>query len=93
MEINFNGNFGGGIEIQRSNAEDGSKIERLDGKPSISGSVTFNRGEIEPTGVVRSEPTAEVPAEALRRDDDLGKMISSAFDLKPPPMPEFSGRP
>ena len=30
---------------------------------------------------------AEVPEDSLRRDDALGKLISGAFNLSPPPMP------
>ena len=37
-----------------------------------------------------SEPVADVPDSALRRDDDLGKLISAAFSLPPPPMPELN---
>ncbi len=31
----------------------------------------------------------EVPETALTRKDALGELISSAFQLPPPPMPEF----
>lgn len=30
---------------------------------------------------------AEIPECALRRDDDLGKLVSAAFSLAPPPFP------
>ena len=30
---------------------------------------------------------AEIPESALRRDDDLGKLVSAAFSLAPPPFP------
>ena len=30
-----------------------------------------------------------VPDEALRRDDELGRLFSAAFTLPPPPMPAF----
>ncbi len=33
---------------------------------------------------------AAIPAEALTRDDALGKLVGSAFALPPPPMPNFS---
>ena len=36
-----------------------------------------------------SEPVAEVPAEALVRDDRLGRLVASAFCLPAPPMPDF----
>lgn len=37
----------------------------------------------------KSEPLAEVPDAALSRDDELGRLVSAAFNLPPPPMPEF----
>ena len=37
----------------------------------------------------KSEPIAEVPDAALSRDDELGRLVSAAFNLPPPPMPEF----
>ena len=37
----------------------------------------------------KSEPLADVPDAALSRDDELGKLVSAAFNLPPPPMPEF----
>ena len=37
-----------------------------------------------------SEPVADVPADALSRDDALGKLVNSVFNLPPPPMPTFA---
>ena len=37
-----------------------------------------------------SEPVADVPASALSRDDDLGRLVASAFNLPPPPVPAFT---
>ena len=36
-----------------------------------------------------SEPVTKVPDGALRRDDALGRLVSAAFCLPPPPMPAF----
>lgn len=33
---------------------------------------------------------ANIPEGALRRDDALGNLVLSAFNLPPPPMPSFS---
>jgi len=41
-------------------------------------------------GLESSEPVADVPASALERNDALGNLINSAFNLPPPPMPTFS---
>ena len=32
---------------------------------------------------------AEITADALSRDDDLGKLVNAAFSLPAPPMPAF----
>ena len=39
--------------------------------------------------LVGSEPVADVPAGEMVRDDGLGRLVSSAFNLPPPPMPDF----
>lgn len=36
-----------------------------------------------------SEPVSEVPEGAIRRDDALGNLVNSAFNLAPPPMPSL----
>ena len=33
--------------------------------------------------------SAEIPEDALARDDKLGQLIAGAFNLPPPPMPNF----
>ena len=40
-------------------------------------------------GLESSEPVADVPASALERNDALGNLVNSAFNLPPPPMPAF----
>ena len=35
---------------------------------------------------------AQIPDAALSRDDALGKLIGSAFNLPPPPMPDFNAK-
>ena len=37
-----------------------------------------------------SEPVADVSEAALSRDDDLGRLVNSAFSLPAPPMPSFT---
>jgi len=36
-----------------------------------------------------SEPIMEVPSSALARDDALGRLVNAAFNLPPPPAPQF----
>ena len=40
-------------------------------------------------GLENFEPVADVPASALERNDALGNLVNSAFNLPPPPMPAF----
>ena len=87
MDINFNnigiGNGAYGIGDQAK--VDGTKVEgqKTVGQDiKLSGAQSFD--------VIRgSEPVAEVPDSALTRDDELGRLVSSAFNFPPPAMPEF----
>lgn len=95
MEINFRNTFGGGIGV-RPEAADGAQTDAAAkaeaGKQPVAGrdfGLRFTSGDVEQS---RAEPALEIPAGALRRDDDLGRLVDSAFCLKPPPMPEFDGR-
>jgi hypothetical protein len=87
MDINFNnigiGNGAYGIGDQA----------KIDGVKTV-GQMTVGQ-DIKLSGaqsfdVIRgSEPIAEVPDSALTRDDELGRLVSSAFNFPPPAMPEF----
>lgn len=52
--------------------------------PAERPALTVTRPE--PTGVDMMEEDFEAD---LRRDDAIGRLVVSAFDLKPPEMPEF----
>ena len=39
--------------------------------------------------LVGSEPVIDVPPGELVQDDALGRLVSSAFNFPPPPMPNF----
>ena len=87
MNINFNnigiGNGAYGIGDQAK--VDGSKVE---GQKTGGQEVRFSGAQS--FDVIRgSEPIAEVPDSALTRDDELGRLVSSAFNFPPPAMPEF----
>ena len=87
MDINFNnigignGAYGIGDQAKIDGVTTGGQ------KPvwqdiKLSGAQSFD--------VIRgSEPVAEVPDSALTRDDELGRLVSSAFNFPPPAMPEF----
>ena len=87
MDINFNnigignGAYGIGDQAKIDGVKTvGQKTVGQDIK--LSGAQSFD--------VIRgSEPVAEVPDSALTRDDELGRLVSSAFNFPPPAMPEF----
>ena len=87
MDINFNnigignGAYGIGDQAKIDGVKtEGQKTVGQDIK--LSGAQSFD--------VIRgSEPVAEVPDSALTRDDELGRLVSSAFNFPPPAMPEF----
>ena len=89
MDINFNnigignGAYGIGDQAKIDGVKtEGQKTVGQDIK--LSGAQSFD--------VIRgSEPVAEVPDSALTRDDELGRLVSSAFNFPPPAMPEFRG--
>ena len=92
MEINLGNNFGGNMGVMpetRVAGGDAAKGGAVDvAKASRStANLTIGNG---PVTISSAEPTAEIPDGALTRDDDLGKMVSAAFSLSAPPMPDFS---
>ena len=92
MNINFNnigigtGTLGAGPKVEGPKVE-GPKVEGQKAESQnlrLSGAQTLD--------VIKgSEPVADVPESALLRDDDLGRLVASAFNLPPPPMPAFGG--
>lgn len=91
MDINLNSNFnanlgvrpdmqGTGVGGVGGAAEDTSKVSRR------TANLTVEKGV---DALSSAEPTAEISADALSRDDDLGKLVNAAFSLPPPPPPDF----
>ena len=92
MEINLGKNLGGNIGVRPETT--GAGVENVQGTKATDTShvsrLTANLTIGEGTGGISSaEPTAKVPDAALSRDDDLGRFVNSAFNLPPPPMPNF----
>ena len=89
MNINFSnigigaGAFGIGgqpkIDVQKTEAQRPTAVGQ---DVSLSEAKSFDV-------LQGSEPLSDVPADALVRDDRLGRIVSSAFNLPPPQMPEF----
>lgn len=98
MEININsngfGNFGMGregldmtrIDVKRETL-DASQASRL-----LSASSSFS-SDARIADLSSSEPVADVPDAVLSRDDALGRLVGEAFNLPPPPMPDFATTP
>ena len=91
MEINLGSNIGGNIGAL--NDAVGANVNNVGGKTSdasrlsrLSANLTIDRGA---DAIASAEPTAEISADALSRDDDLGKLVNAAFSLPAPPMPDF----
>ena len=88
MNINFNnigvgtGTFGIGQMAEGQKVES-KKAEASHQDLRFSGVQAFDP-------LQGSEPVTNVPAAELSREDDLGKLVSSAFNLPPPPMPNFN---
>ena len=89
MEINLNSINSGvkwteGSDVSLQATEVGGKrLQSMTEGKNIQSTKAFDP-------MAAAEPTAEVPEAALTRDDDLGNLVSSAFNLAPPPMPNFS---
>lgn len=82
MNVNFS-NIGAGTGIFGT----GQKIE---GQPAKIARQDLRLSDSQAFDVLMgSEPVADVPAGELVRDDGLGRLVLSAFNLPPPPMPEF----
>ena len=85
MEIDINrmANFGGFDGVR--GLEAGGAAEKAGRHPgSVADPLSISRRATAP-----SEGLVEVPESALRRDDDLGRIIDPYFRLPAPPMPVF----
>jgi len=81
-KMDFDMNVAGGAQASRSAAVSGkADALRTAANLTVTGSVA---------GIDRTEPAADIPDAALARDDALGRLVDSAFDLPPPPMPVFA---
>ena len=92
MDINLGSNVGIGREALGSNAVEAGREAReatgVDSRHEVRDAVTFTRAQV--SELASAEPVADVPDEALLRDDELGKLMKAAFNLPPPPMPSFA---
>ena len=86
MEININNNGFGNVGLGSVNADFGTVVKQQ----NVQKSRPLNIQATTVDALRSSEPVAEVPDAALSRDDAIGKLVTAAFNLPPPPMPAFS---
>ena len=94
MEINLNNNGLGGIRMGNDAfgptgigaGRETQGTSSVDAGRETRDAVTITNA---PSGLASAEPVADIPDAALSRDDALGKLVSAAFSLPPPPMPAF----
>ena len=89
MDINLNRNFNGNIGVRPDMQGIGGVGGTAEESPKASrtaANLTVGKGL---DALSSAEPTAEISADALSRDDDLGKLVNAAFSLPAPPMPDF----
>lgn len=88
MNVNLNnigagtGAIGAGREFAAANVNL-AQAKGAEGELKFSGARNFDI-------LMESEPISEIPAGALSRDDAIGRLVSAAFSLPPPPMPAFN---
>ena len=58
-------------------------------KPAAKGTAA-SRPALTITSSGSADTSLEIADASLTRDDTLGKLVSAAFNLPPPPMPDFS---
>ena len=91
MDINFNGNSIGNFGFGRiaSGAPQEAAPAAANQMALAKDAVSLQASTVD--ALQGSEPIANVPDAELTRDDDLGRLVNSAFALPAPPMPDFGG--
>ena len=85
MDISFNSNFSSRLDAigGAQNTVPAGKAKEAAARPDL----TITQSAAAPEEV----SAAAIPDSALARDDALGKLVSAAFTLPAPPMPQFGG--
>ncbi|MBO6067030.1 MAG: hypothetical protein J6P80_02615 [Kiritimatiellae bacterium] len=86
MEINLGAKNFGNIGIARDSGL--AEAAKPAAKDQVAAKMTVATPAIDV--LQQSEPVSEVPDSELTRDDPLGKLVSAAFNLPPPPMMQFT---
>ena len=87
MNLNINVNRDRSPEVWKQGGADGATGAGEAGRQDIRtpANLTIQTATASPEDIA----AAEIPDSALTRDDSLGKLVLSAFNLPPPPMPDF----
>ena len=82
MDIRINTN----TNISKVNFEASKPVAQQTNQPGVGSSLSITQA---PAAAVDDTMGIDVPEATLTREDPLGKLVSSAFNLAAPPMPEF----
>ena len=85
MDINFNN-----IQTNRAMAAQAAQNVVKADEAKVSDLSSYDLTISLAEAAVEDIRAADIPKDALRRDDDLGKLVSAAFTLPAPPFPEVS---
>ena len=88
MEINFGTNSFANVGLGRDVSGMAEVKAAGQGKDVSSSKIEIKSSTLD--ALSQSEPLSEVPDAALARDDELGRLVSRAFNFAPPPMPDFA---
>ena len=95
MDINFNKGLSGNLGV-RQETLDASQVSGLASATAGEAQAAATGSPRAPLTITRSAASPEdisaaaIPESALTRTDALGQLVASAFDLPPPPMPNFA---
>ncbi len=87
MDINITGNKGSFDALKFAGLEASTQNLQTSKLPTTQSPATLT--VTEQTATPEDIAAAAITDAALSRDDALGKLVSSAFALPPPPMPNF----
>ena len=82
MDIRINTN----TNISKVNFEASKPVAQQTNQPGVGSSLSITQA---PAASVDDTMGIDIPEVALTRTDSLGSLISAAFNLSAPPMPEF----
>ena len=82
MEIRINTN----TNIRNAEFDSAKPVAQQKGQASSAPSLSITEA---PSAVIDDTMGIDVSEESMTRTDALGKLITSAFSLPAPPMPEF----